>query len=246
MRALLRPVWGLYCWVVFGLVVLCAGLAALLLPTLRLRRVASSRLARFLFRAAGLPFAVIGLDRLPAQPSVVVANHGSYLDGPLLFAALPSRFGFVIKKEILGIPLAGLALGRLGHKFVDRFNHAGRARDARQILKAAADGGSVAFFPEGTFDATAGLARFHRGAFVTAARAGMPVVPVVIHGARAALPSGKWLPRRVPLTVEILEPLAPPAADAAEGVDRLRHATRQAMLASLDEPDLQEDVSRDS
>lgn len=245
MRPLARAVWGLYCWAVFGVVVVCAALAALLLPTLRLRRVASTRLARWLFVAAGLPFEVVGADRLPAEPSVVVANHASYLDGPLLFAALPSRFGFVIKKEILGIPLAGLALSRLGHEFVDRFDHAGRTRDARRILKAAADGGSVAFFPEGTFNAEAGLARFHRGAFVTAARTAMPVVPIVIHGARAALPSGRWMPRRVPLVVEVLAPLAPPAADDLEGVDRLRRAARRAMLAVLAEPDLEESGERE-
>lgn len=238
MRALLRAAWGVYCWAVFALVVLAAGLAALLLPTLRLRRLGSSRLARLLFWATGLRYTVSGRDRLPAEPSVVVANHASYLDGPLLFAALPSRFGFVIKKEIVGIPLAELALGRLGHKFVDRSDHAGRSRDARRILKAASDGGSVVFFPEGTFSARPGLARFHRGAFVTAARGAMPVVPIVIRGARAALPSGRWLPRRVPLVIEILEPIAPPPANGPEGVDQVRQAARQAILARLDEPDL--------
>ncbi len=238
-RTLLRTGWGLYCWAVFGFVVLGAALAALLLPTLRLRRLGSGRLARFLFAATGLHYTVTGRDRLPAAPAVVVANHGSYLDGPLLFAALPSRFGFVIKKEVLGIPLAGLALGRLGHKFVDRSDQAGRTRDARRILKTAADGSSVAFFPEGTFSAGPGLAHFHRGAFVTATRAGMPVVPIVIRGAREALPSGRWLPRRVPLQVEILEPVAPPGADDPAGVDRLRREVRVAMLKSLGEPDLE-------
>jgi 1-acyl-sn-glycerol-3-phosphate acyltransferase len=244
-RALLRALWGLYCWAVFGLVILAAALAALLLPTLRLRRIGSSRLARFLFRAIALPFDVVGRERLPAEPSVVVANHGSYLDGPLMFAALPSRFGFVIKKEVLGIPLAGLALRRLGHEFVDRFDQVGRTRDVRRILKAAVDGVSVAFFPEGTFDEKPGLARFHRGAFVMAIRAGMPVVPIVIHGARAALPAGRWLPRRVRLVVEILEPLEPPDAGDPDGVNRLLRQARMAMLATLAEPDLEEVVSRE-
>lgn len=239
-RQLLRAVWGLYCWVVFALVVLAAALAALLLPTVRLRRIGSSRIARFLFTATGLPFTVTGLHRLPTEPSVAVANHGSYLDGPLLFAALPSRFGFVIKKEIVGIPLAGLLLRRLEHEFVDRFDHARSARDARRILKAAVDGGSVAFFPEGTFDERPGLARFHRGAFVTAARAGMPVVPVVIHGARAVLPANRWLPRHAPMEVEILDPIPPPDADEPEGVNALRREARRAILARLGEPDLEE------
>lgn len=239
MRGLARRLWGLYCWVVFCLALAAAGILSLLLPVLGWRREGSSRLARLLFRATGVPLQVSGLERIPAAPSVVVANHGSYLDGPLLLAVLPPRFGFVIKKEVLGIPLAGIALRRLGHEFVDRYHPAGSARDARRILRAAVDGSSVAFFPEGTFHARPGLARFHRGAFVTAARAGMPVVPVVIRGARAVLPAGRRLPRCAPLEVEVLEPLAPPALDDAAGVERLRDAARAAILARLGEPDLE-------
>ena len=233
---MLRLAWGIYCWLMFCVLLASAVLAAILLPTLRLRRDASRALARSFFRLAGMGFCTEGLDRLPERPAVVVANHSSYVDGPLLYAALPSRFGFVIKKEVVGIPLAGWLLGRLGHELVDRHNKSESAKDARRILKAAQGGGSVVFFPEGTFGSTPGLARFHSGAFVTAARAGMPVVPVVIHGARHILPANTWLPRPGPLRVEILEPLdRPPGPDA---VTWLREASRQQILARLDEPDL--------
>lgn len=235
-RFALRLAWGTYFWLTFTLLLACAILVAILLPSLRLRRDASRAMARGFFRLAGLGFRVDGLDRLPERPSVVVANHSSYLDGPLLYAALPSRFGFVIKKEVVQVPLAGWLLRRLGHEFVDRHNKSESAKDARRILKAAVGGGSVAFFPEGTFTSTPGLARFHSGAFVTATRAGMPVVPVVIHGARRVLPSGTWLPRHGRLVVEILEPLSLP--EGADAVAELREASRRAILERLGEPDL--------
>jgi len=237
-RAALRLAWGIYCYLLFALLLIAAAFVVLLLPSVHLRRDGSRALARLFFVVAGLPFRVTGADRLPEVPSVVVANHSSYVDGPLLYAALPSRFGFVIKKEVVHVPLAGWALRRLGHEFVDRHNKAESARDARRILKAAVGGGSVAFFPEGTFNAVPGLAHFRSGAFVTAVRAGMPVVPVVIHGARHILPAGSRWPRRGPLEVEILEPLPPAAPGSAGEVNRLRDEARQRILERLGEPDL--------
>jgi 1-acyl-sn-glycerol-3-phosphate acyltransferase len=235
-RSAIRFLWGAYAWLLFTVLLGLALLSAILLPKLQWRRDASRGLARLFFRLAGLDFRVEGLERLSDRPCVVVANHASYIDGPLLYAALPSRFGFVIKKEIVGVPMAGWLLRRLGHEFVDRHNKAESAKDARRILKAAFGGESVAFFPEGTFTGTPGLARFHSGAFVTATRAGMPVVPVVIHGARHVLPADTFLPRRGPLWVEILEPLPVPAGP--DPVVTLREAARSAILARLGEPDL--------
>lgn len=239
LRAALRFVWGLYALALFATLLFLAVLAAILLPTVGTRRDASRGLARLFFTLSGITWEVRGLGRLPDRPAVVVANHASYVDGPLLCAALPSRFGFVIKKEVASVPLAGSLLRRLGHEFVDRHNKAESARDARRILKTAASGTSLVFFPEGTFSAQAGLARFHSGAFVTATRAGMPVVPVVIHGARNLLPAHAWLPRRGSLVVEILDPLLPPPApEGAAAVARLRLDARRAILARLGEPDL--------
>jgi 1-acyl-sn-glycerol-3-phosphate acyltransferase len=241
---LARWAWGGYVWLLFATLLALAVLCAVLLPTVKLRRDASRYLARMFFTLAGLPFSVRGGERLVDAQSVVVANHSSYIDGPLLYAALPSRFGFVIKKEVAAIPLAGWLLKRLGHEFVDRHNKSESAKDARRILRAAFGGGSVAFFPEGTFGDRPGLARFHSGAFVTAAKAGLAVVPVVIRGARQVLPAGARLPRRGPLALEILEPLPPPAPGEINAAARLRDDARQRMLERLGEPDLEDSGRR--
>ena len=68
-----------------------------------------------------------------------------------------------------------LLLRRLGSQFVERFNRQRGAADARRLLRQAAGGNCLAFFPEGTFTKTPGLLKFHTGAFVTAARARCPV-----------------------------------------------------------------------
>jgi 1-acyl-sn-glycerol-3-phosphate acyltransferase len=239
MRSVLHSGYGLWCWAVFVATALTLLVLAVPCPGLALRRRMARRGARAFFALAGIPFRVRGLERLPAGACIVVANHASYLDGVVLQAALPPRFAFVIKKEMVRVPLAGLLLRRLGSEFVDRYNRHQGGVDARRVLKTALAGESLAAFPEGTFTEAVGVHRFHVGAFVAAARAGLPVVPAAIVGSRAVLPCYVWLPRRGPIEVEILAPLAtPPASTERLAAARLKDAARHAILARLGEPDL--------
>ena len=213
-----------------------AALLALLLPSLAARRFSTHWLARAWLAIAFLRLRIDGLEHLPAGSCVLVANHGSYLDGVVMKAALPPRFSFVIKREASSMPIVGLLLRRIGSEFVDRHSAGGRQRDARRVMARAGQGHSLVFFPEGTFDELPGLKRFHVGAFAAAVRGAMPVVPVVIHGARRALPNGAIIVRPGRVRIEILEPIAAPGSpDAA---DALRSAARREILARLDEPDL--------
>jgi 1-acyl-sn-glycerol-3-phosphate acyltransferase len=194
---------------VLGLTVLAVNL---FLPSLRRRRVVAGTVGRAFLSLTGIPFTVQGLERLPKTPCVVVANHASYIDAIAIVAALPPDFAFVIKKEMVRVPLAGLLLRRLGSQFVERFDRHKGATDARRVLKLAASGQSLMFFPEGTFDETRQIGKFLGGAFTTAARAEMPVVAVAIHGTRAVMPPGGLAVHRLPIRVEILAVL--PADEA--------------------------------
>ena len=199
----------------------------LFLPSLRRRRLVAGLGSRTFLRAAGIPFHVEGLDRLPRVPCVVVANHSSYIDGLVAAAALPPDFAFVIKKEMVRVPLAGLLLRRLGSQFVERFDRHKGGVDARRVLKLAATGQSLVFFPEGTFNEIRQIGKFLGGAFAAASRSDMPVVTVAIHGTRAVLPSGSLMLRRLPIRVEILEVLS--AGDA-------RQRSRELIARAVGEP----------
>jgi len=153
---------------------------------------------------------------------------------------LPSRFSFVIKGEMRNIPVVHFLLHRSGAKFVERKEAIGSSRDARKLVKAAQDGESLAFFPEGTFVLEPGVGRFRPGAFVAALKGEMPIVPIAISGSRRMLPSGKLLPRPSDLVIDILPAIAP--GDASfESSRKLSEASRQQILATLDEPDLLND-----
>jgi 1-acyl-sn-glycerol-3-phosphate acyltransferase len=236
LAGVLTTVYGVCALAVFSLLLVLATLLALIVPRLEWRRALTHRLAGLALPVLGVRLVVEGLERVPAGACVVVANHSSYLDGIAMKAALPPRFSFVIKREAASMPVAGFLLKRIGSEFVDRHSEGGKRRDAARLLRKAEKGQALVFFPEGTFDEVPGLKRFHVGAFAAAERGAMPVVPVVIHGARRALPNRALIVRPGRVRIEILAPIDPPAAPNA--AEQLRRASRAAILARLDEPDL--------
>ena len=238
MTHLKRILYGAYAITLFT----AAGFGALVLvlvtPGLSRRRAIARAGSRLFLRLAGMRLEVRGLDGLPSEPCVIVANHASYLDGVVFTAALPPRFGFVIKREMAAVPLAATLLRRIGAEFVERFNRSKGASDARRLLRNAARGQSLVFFPEGTFSTQPGLLKFHAGAFITAARAHCPVVPAVVCGTRVALPPGSMLPHPATITIELLPALSASSSDSDDAADELRDRARSAILLRLPEPDL--------
>ena len=230
---------GVYASIVFILCVLFGLCVALLVPGAerRARWLANTTKAIFVLSAA--PVEIHGLHNLPAADCVVVSNHASYVDGFLLKGYLPARFSFVIKGEMRNIPLAHFLLRRAGSRFVERNDSAASSRDARQLVKAAQGGQSLAIFAEGTFQREPGLMRLRAGAFVAAVRGRMPIVPVVITGSRYVLPAKRYLPRYGRIRVDILAPITPDHASYSQHRE-LAKAVRQRIIAVLDEPDLVE------
>jgi 1-acyl-sn-glycerol-3-phosphate acyltransferase len=232
--------WLYAAYALVSFAVLAVGVLLLILPVpwQNTRRSMVRSAARLALAVAGMRLTVLNAERLPPAGCIVVANHSSYLDGIVLYAALPPRFGFVIKREMSRVPLANLLLRRIGAHFVDRGQGQKGARDARKLLKTANQGAALAFFPEGTFRHEPGLMPFRHGAFLIAARSKFPVMPIAIRGTRQALPPGTMLPR--PRRIEIeLTPLQPsPASTAEADVQQSMHAARAAILARINEPDL--------
>lgn len=239
-RSIFDAFYGVYALVAFLVTGLLAFVLVTLVPGLSVgsRRAIAHWSAAAFFAAAGIRIRIVNAERLPAGACIVVANHASYLDGVVLKAALPARFSFVIKKEVSRVPLAGLLLRRIGSEFVDRFNRHAGGMDARRLIKAANAGSALAFFPEGTFLDRPGLGKFHTGAFAIAARSGLAVAPLAIHGTRHILPSGRVLPRFGAIEIRIL-PAIPAASNTdAASVAMLRDRARAHILGALDEPDL--------
>lgn len=230
-----RLLYGSFAWFVLLFVVVPVAAACLLLPGLKRRRATARWGAATVLRMIGSGLEMRGEPLAPEDNAIVIANHQSYLDGIILTAALPPQYTFLIKGEMARVPIAGFVLSRLGSQFVDRSNAHHRHRSARRLVQAARQGHALAVFPEGTFDEAPGLKSFRMGAFRAAWKAGRDIAPIVIHGARAKLPSGSWLPRPGPLTVQFQSRIK---AEDYPDEKALMLAARRSILEHLDEPDL--------
>jgi len=232
--------WSVWAWTVFGLTVPWAWLLIVLAPALGLRRRIARISSRLVLRLTGLMPQVTGLEHLAgASPVIVAANHASYLDALILTAVLPPRFAFVAKQELQRKPLAGIPLRRLAAAFVERFDSARGVEDTRALETRTRAGDALIFFPEGTFRTEPGLLPFRLGAFVVAARAGIPVAPLTLGGTRALLPGTTLWPRFSRLRVRIGAPLAATGEDWQAAL-QLGDMVRHQILIQLGEADAAE------
>jgi 1-acyl-sn-glycerol-3-phosphate acyltransferase len=183
--------------------------------------------AKLLSRLIGIRIGVTGRANLPPTPHLIASNHGSYIDVVLLAAVLPPqpRYVFVAKREFARQRIARLFLHGIEAAFVERSDAKQGIEDIGAVEQAVRNGVLPLFFPEGTFDRQPGLREFRMGAFLVAARTGLPIVPLGIRGARSILRDGTWFPRWGPAAVAIGTPIAPTANDWAAAValrDRVR------------------------
>lgn len=231
-----------------GSVFLILGIAAWILmivtPLESWRQHIARASTRLLFWCTFTPLRVSGRNHLDAnRPQIVVANHTSYLDGFIITAGMGIPLHFIVKGELSRILPIRLILQRFGVEFVDRFNTRSDTNAIWRIARKSKNGHTLAFFPEGTFTSFSGLQPFRMGAFVTAARNSVPVVPVAIRGARNILRGNHWLLQRGRIDVTILPPIMP-EGDSRKDAVRLRDAARREISANCGEQDLVELASR--
>jgi 1-acyl-sn-glycerol-3-phosphate acyltransferase len=194
--------------------------------------------SRIYLKLAFVPLRTRGLELFQERegPLVLVANHAGYLDPLPLMAALDLDYAFAIKREAFSWPFLGRILRRLEHVPVDREKVEESAQSADALRAVLSSGRSLVLFPEGTFTRATGLRPFKLGAFQLAAETGIPVVPVALQGTRRLLRDGTWIPRRLPIGVEVGEPLAvsPSFAD----VVRAKEETAEVLARLSGEPRL--------
>ena len=122
---------------------------------------------------------------------IVVSNHQSQLDIPLLFMYLPTPIRFLAKKSLFYIPLFGWSLIITGFIPVDR----GSVKRARRSIERASNrvkkGASLVVFAEGTRSSDGSISPFKSGAFLMAIKSGVPILPVAIRGTRHVIPKDK-------------------------------------------------------
>lgn len=220
-------------WGVFALTGAVVWPLLWLVPTLGLRRRLVAAASRAASALTATRVRVRGRERFASGgPWVIVANHASYLDAFALAHAIPPDTAFVAKGEFRESFVIRHFLHRIGSLLVDLSDPAEGRESSERGEEVLARGHNLAIYPEGRVRRAPGLGPFRTGAFVVAARAGTPVVPVVLRGTRAKMPGGSWAPRPGGVAVEVLAPVAPEGGEWSHALV-LRRTVREAMEEAL-------------
>ncbi|MFD7406415.1 lysophospholipid acyltransferase family protein [Streptomyces sp. NPDC059866] len=136
------------------------------------------RWSRAVVRAVGVRVRISGAAA-PTGGLLLVANHISWLDIPLLAAVRPARM--LAKAEIRRWPVAGALTARSGALFIERDRLRALPRTVARIAEALRGGAAVVAFPEGSTWCGRAQGHFRRAVFQAALDAGVPVQPVRLH-----------------------------------------------------------------
>ena len=183
---------------------------------------------------SGTRVEVRGADQFGDSPLgfLILFNHSSLMDIPVLYSYFPRSFRFGAKIELFKIPFFGKAMEVCGVLPIDRSNRNKVMKVYEDAIARVKNGEAFALAPEGTRQKEATLGKFKRGPFEFALNAGMDIVPAVIAGAYDVLPrkaflinTGRW---RRKIIVQIL-PRVSTKDYTLESIDQLLEKVRNPM-----------------
>jgi 1-acyl-sn-glycerol-3-phosphate acyltransferase len=168
--------------------------------------------------------------------AVYAANHTSYMDTPIIFAALPFQFRILAKKSLWEWPFIGWFLQRSGQMPIDADNPNATLSSLGGAVKALRSGMPLFVFPEGGRTIEGRLQPFLSGAAYLAIRAQVPLVPIAIVGAYDLLPihTHHFYPSR--LTLDVGEPIETKGMSARQ-IDELTERLRGTIQKMLGQPE---------
>ena len=193
----------------FGTSLVCVAVALAGGSQRQVHRLGYLAYSRMCMKVGGTPLHIEGREHIePGQAYVVVPNHASNWDAPLTVAALDELIlRYVIKDEIMRVPIFGHALKISGNVHVIRRRDANDVKRIDEIMAQRAPEVSLLFFAEGTRSDDGSVGDFKVGAFATALGYQLPILPVAISGTHEVWPKGKVQLRPGPVCIEIGAPI---------------------------------------
>ena len=183
---------------------------------------------RFLFRGQ-----TIGISNLPKTGGVVVvSNHGSHLDPPILGHALGRPVAFMAKSELFRVPILASIISACGAYPINR--GAGDREALRTASNRLSQGWATGVFLDGTRQENGRVNDPKAGAALLAGRTGCPILPVAIINSHRAFPKGSLLPRFVSIHLRVGALIQPPKTRKREDLTRTTKEIQTAINSMLD------------
>ena len=190
--------------------------------------------SKIILRVCGIRVRVSGLENLNTEvPRIYMTNHQSFFDIFALLACLPVNFKFILKQELMNLPVFGPATRRAGYIGIER----GDPRKAVKSMNLAAEriknGASVVIFPEGTRSPDGRLGQFKKGGFSLAIKSGCDIVPVAISDSYRIAPKGSLRIKKGSFSLNIGKPISL-AGYTKRKIPELMDQVRNAMLSQME------------
>nr|YP_002048961.1 1-acyl-sn-glycerol-3-phosphate acyltransferase [Paulinella chromatophora]ACB42751.1 1-acyl-sn-glycerol-3-phosphate acyltransferase [Paulinella chromatophora] len=177
---------------------------------------------------------VIGNSNVPKCGAIIiVSNHGSDLDPPILGHVLGRPIAFMAKSELFSIPFLGSLIRACGAYPVRR---GGNDREAIRTAKARLNKGwAIGIFPDGTRQFNGRINEPQLGAALLSNSGAVPMLPVGIVNNHRAMGRNQYLLRLVPIQICIGHPIAPPPSRRRKDLEMATLACQEQINMLLDQ-----------
>lgn len=200
----------IFAWVILSTI--CLGLTVIVIAMFSKGGNVAHQVARLWARSillvSRVQVEIEGLEHIPQGRScIIMPNHQSNFDIPVLLGRLPVQFRWLAKQELFKIPIFGRGMRGCGYISIDRSNRKRAFASLKEAARKIREGVSVLIFPEGTRSEDGKIRSFKKGGFVLAVDAGVPIVPVVIFGTRSIMPKGRLMIKSRGVRMQLLAPI---------------------------------------
>ncbi len=184
-----------------------------------------------------------GVENIPDENVLVVANHQSLMDIPLILGYV-KRGGFIAKKDLEKVPGISWFIKYMGGVFIDRNNPRQIAAEIKKVLKGMREGETYIVFPEGTRTEDGSVREFKKGSLILAMKTGVKILPVAIWGTMFLVPKDSLLFNPGKVYMKILPPVDPSNFQSEEDLIKFVRDMIVKAVEELKKKDLSERSSR--
>lgn len=227
----------LYIYVYGGIIILIGNLIGKLKGKKERKTFISREVSRFgraAFILSGSRVKVVGKENVPQTGSmVIVANHQSAFDIPLIPGYVYAEISFIAKKELSKIPGINWFVSALDGVYIERGNKSQTAGAMRKIFRILKEDGTILLFPEGTRSTGGEIGEFKEGSLSIPFKLGIRVLPVALDGTRNLLKKNSFLITPSRISLSICKPVLPEDFESEEEFSEAVYNIIKGSLESL-------------